>query len=175
MNVGSAGSYFQALNPLSGAAPGVNPAKGKAANDFAAALTDVAGPAGSPSISDEDRYAPQPDQDLSYLTPDDRRMIKASTGYVVSSDGKITNPTPGKAVDSFISILASERRQGNVTGATVTPSYLQGLFAKYGNDSQNANAAFNPDYLGKALKYLADSEKQKAADGLPRQSLNVAL
>jgi hypothetical protein len=171
MQIGSLGSYVSAFTTARSA--GVASPAGD--GDFASALATVAS-AGTSSVGgavpDEDRYAPRPGQDLSYLTPDDRRMIKAATGYVISSDGVVQNPTPGQVVDPFIAVLASDRVQGNVSGSSVTPDYLRQVFAKYGNNLQNANMAFNPAYLDRALDYLAQTEKDRS-DGTSRSSFSV--
>lgn len=98
-------------------------------------------------------------------------MITAATGFIISSDGVVQNPVPGKSVDNFISELATERQLGRLQGE-VTPDYLTGLFSKY---SQDPDAALNPAYLDAALSFIDARDHRRAEDTAPRSSFNLGL
>ncbi|MGY1843011.1 hypothetical protein [Modestobacter sp. SYSU DS0875] len=127
--------------------------------------------ASKPTMSDAQRYAPNGDNLLSYLTPGDRQLLQAATGYEISSDGTVLNP--GKEpVDSMIVIMAIHRQNGQLQGE-VTSGYLTGLFRQYAGSSDMA-ASFSPDRLNKALDLLADRDAQRA-QGVTRSSFNVGI
>jgi hypothetical protein len=135
---------------------------------FAAALEKVALPA-----SDATRFAPNDRSTLSYLTPADRELIQAATGFVISSDGVVQNPVPGKSVDNFVSQLAMDRYNGKLTGE-VTAGYLKEQFAKYSGPAAG-NSAFDQAYLDAALSFLEARDRRRAEDSTPRSSFNVGL
>jgi hypothetical protein len=140
----------------------VTPAQAPATG-FAAALEKVGLPA-----ADAARYAPNERSTLSHLTPADRELISASTGFVISSDGVVQNPN-GRVVDNFIAELAVERATGRLEGA-VTSGYLKDLFAKYRNGGESA---LNPAYLDAALAFMEARDQRRAEDPTPRSSFTI--
>jgi hypothetical protein len=135
---------------------------------FAAELEAVHVPA-----SDSTRYAPDGVQLLSWLTPDDRQMIAAATGLVISSDGEIQNPRPDQgAVDPFVAVLASERMNGRLEGDATKP-YLQTLFDQYGPGT--GNSAFDQSYLEKLFDYIDERSQRRAEAITPPSSFSVRI
>ena len=96
---------------------------------------------------------PESASSLTVLTADDRALIKAATGYEVSSSGVVTNAAIDE-VEPFISTLASDRAAGRLRGEITLP-YLNGLVAR-------SNA--NPDYLSGAVEYLKPRGREKRVD-----------
>jgi len=75
-----------------------SPATGRRFEAAPAAVTP------QPTVSD----APQGDNLLSYLTPADRQLLQAATGYEISSDGQVMNPGE-ETVDSLIVEISHEQ------------------------------------------------------------------
>lgn len=152
---------------------------------FAAALDKVGVPAPTPTAfagalekvglpaSDATRYAPNDRSSLSHLTPADRELIQASTGFVVSSDGVVQNPAR-KTVDPFLATLSFERQSGRLEGP-VTATYLKDLFAQYSDPVKTPNRAFDPAHLDAALSFMDARDRQRAENPTPRSSFNVGI
>ena len=167
MQIGSATSYFPSLSAMRQSAPSPIAPSPATGSGFEAALAAVTP---QPKVNDAQRYAPQVGNLLSYLTPADRELLQAVTGFEVSSDGQVMNP--GKdTVDDLIVEVANARYYGELTGE-VTGDYLKGMFAKYAG-SENMAASFSPERLEKALDLLADRDARRA-QGVRPSSFNVS-
>ena len=169
MQVGPANSYFHSVSAArsSGASPSVSASS--ASSGFAAALASVAA---KPVVNDAQRYAPSGDSLLSHLTPADRELLQAATGFEISSDGTVMNPKYGESVDPMIMVVAMQREDGSLKGE-LTGEYLTGLFKQYAGES-NMAASFNPDRLEKALDVLADRDARRA-QGVRPSSFDVGI
>ncbi|RBY84145.1 hypothetical protein [Blastococcus sp. TF02A-30] len=171
MQVGRPSIHFQAATPPY--AHSANSSRGAAATgDFGAALASASAAQELPSeVSDADRYAPRPGSLLSYLTPADRQMLAAATGFQVSSDGVVQNPGP-HPVHPLLSEVAINRMTGHLEGGA-TASYLTDLFAKYKGDAE-LGSFFTDDVLGKALDHLS-GERRRRESGDPASNFSLRL
>ena len=169
MQIGPANSYFPSLSAVRQPNPSPDATSSVKGSGFEAALA-AATP--QPTVSDAQRYAPQGDSLLSYLTPADRQLLQAVTGSEISSDGTVMNPKYGESVDSLIVEIANARYSGELKGE-VTSDYLKGMFAKYAG-SENMAASFTPERLEKALDLLADRDARRA-QGVRPSSFNVGI
>lgn len=169
MQIGPANSYFPSLSAVRQSGPSPIATSSVTSSGFEAALAAVAP---QPKVSDAQRYAPQEGNLLSYLTPADRQLLQAATGFEISSDGQVMNPIYGESVDSLIVEVANARYYGELTGE-VTGDYLKGMFAKYAG-SESMAASFSPERLEKALELLADRDARRA-EGVRPSSFNVGV
>ena len=168
MQIGPAASYFPSLSAVRQSDPAPTTTSPATSSGFEAALAAVAP---QPTVSDAQRYAPQGDSLLSYLTPADRQLLQAVTGFEISSDGQVMNPGED-TVDDLIVAVANARYHGELKG-DVTGAYLTGLFEQYAG-SENMAASFSPERLEKALDLLADRGAQRT-QGVRLSSFDVGL
>jgi hypothetical protein len=169
MQIGHVGAYVQPL-ALRGHTPGAATPTGAvgATDSFRATLAGVA--AGTTTaIDDAQRYAPRPGNTLTYLTPADRQMLAAATGFEVSSDGVVQNPGR-KPVHPLILQVATDRQNGRLQG-DVTEAYLTEVFKTY-RDDDVMGSSFTDDVLSRALDHLAN-QRQRRADGVILSSFNM--
>ncbi|RBY78599.1 hypothetical protein DQ239_08640 [Blastococcus sp. TF02-09] len=122
-------------------------------------------------MSDAQRYAPQPGNSLTFLTPADRQMLAAATGSTISSDG-VVQSSVRQPVHPLILEIAMDRESGRLQG-DVTPSYLTDLFGKYKHDAA-LGSSFTDDVLGKALDHLS-SERRRREGGEPASNFSLRL
>jgi hypothetical protein len=169
VQIGPATSYFPSLTAMRQSTPSPTASSPATGSGFEAALAAVTPQ--PTTMSDAQRYAPQDGNLLSYLTPADRQLLQAVTGFEVSSDGQVVNPDYSKSVDDLIVEVANARYYGELTGE-VTGDYLKGMFAKYAG-SENMAASFSPERLQKALDLLADRDARRA-QGVRPSSFNVS-
>jgi hypothetical protein len=171
MQVGRSSIHFQAATPPYGLS--ANSSRGAAATgDFGAALASASTAQTLPSeVGDAERYAPRPGSTLSYLTPADRQMLAAATGFQVSSDGVVQNPGP-HPVHPMLLEIAINRMNGRLEG-DVTSSFLTDLFAKYKGDAV-LGSFFTDDVLGKALDHLS-GERRRREGGEPASNFSMRL
>ncbi len=115
-------------------------------------------------------YWPDSSAELSWLTPVDREMIHATTGWLVASDGQVKAPR-GRPVDPFIRAVAADRVGGEFR-LELTAQYVADLIEHH---DAAGGEQIDRRYLDKALDFFAAQAHRRAEDPFFRTSFTLYI